>query len=299
VPLARPAAPCPPRRRRAPAWRGAAGQRLAARWPAGLLLIATLLLPLAAPADAAPPAQPPPGRGLLSAVLIEGQRVAVRWTDGDTFHVDSGALRGRSVRLADVNTLEAYGPVHRIGTLSPAALLELARASTALAAGTQWECQWLGRHDVYGRSLARCPEAAAALVRAGHAMVFAVDDPADPGLLALQREAQAAGRGLWAGGVPPRLVSSLHSLDERGADRRGAYDRLVDTATGAAKPARHRNNYRACQEVCLEGSPLPSCLTYVPFLRRYRNRPPCLAEVASPAPGPATPASAASAGGAK
>jgi endonuclease YncB( thermonuclease family) len=221
---------------------------------------------------------------VLSAVLIDGQRAAVRWTDGDSFHVDSGPLRGRSVRLADVNALEAYGPVHRIGTLSPSALFELARASAGVAASGQWSCSSLGRRDVYGRTLVRCPEAAAALVRSGHAMVFAVEGRADEALLELQREAQAAGRGLWAGGVPPRLLSSLHSVGERGVDQRGAYDRHVDTATGAARPVRHRRTYALCQEVCLEG-PLASCLRYVPVRQRYRRWPPCAEEARAQPPG--------------
>ena len=253
------------------------------------LLLATLLAPAGARGDPAAPVAAAQ-RGVLSALTIDGQRAAVRWTDGDTFHVDSGPMRGRSVRLADVNALEAYGPVHRIGTSAPAALLDLARASAGVAAGGQWSCTSLSHRDVYGRELVRCPEAAAALVKSGHAMVFAVEGRAEPELLELQREAQAARRGLWAGGVPPRLVSSLHSVDERAVARKGAYDRIVDTATGAARPVKHQRRYEVCQEVCLRDGPLASCMRYVPIQLRYRNRPACLVEPApaSPTGGSAT-----------
>jgi micrococcal nuclease len=115
------------------------------------------------------------------------------------------------------------------------------------------------------------------VVRAGHAMVYAVDARPDPALLALQREAQAAGRGMWAGGVPPELITSLHSAGEQGLKGKAPYDRLVDTRTGETRMRRHDGSYQACQEVCIgEGATL-SCMVYVPFERRYRDRPACLA----------------------
>ena len=41
-----------------------------------------------------------------------------------------------------------------------------------------------------------------------------------PALLAAPREAQAEGAGLWAGGVPPELPTSLHSAGEEGQGRK-------------------------------------------------------------------------------
>jgi len=217
------------------------------------------------------------GHGELGTVLLDGQRTQVRWVDGDTFKVDSGPLQGFSTRLSGYNTLETFGPVHRIGAASPQALWALAKAAAPLLARTEWRCSTLGQRDGYGRALVACPEAAAMLVRAGQAMVFAVEGPADPALLAAQREAQAARAGLWAGGVPPELLSSLHAAGEKGLGAKGAYDRVVDTRTGKATARPHRRAYATCQEVCLDAGPLPSCMTYVPYERRYHDRPACLA----------------------
>jgi hypothetical protein len=131
-----------------------------------------------------------------------------------------------------------------------------------------------GAEDAYGRLLAACPAAAAALVRDGLAMVYAVDHPADPALLAAQADAQRRGAGMWARGVPAGIVTSVHSAAERpdGA----AYDRVVDTRTGAAAKRPHRRVYRLCEEVCARTGSDVACMTYVPFERRYRHRPWCL-----------------------
>jgi endonuclease YncB( thermonuclease family) len=239
-----------------------------------LLAAATLA---AAPAEAR--ARRP--HGLPARLLLDGQPTQVRWIDGDTFKVESGPLAAFSARLSGYNTLETYGPVHRIGSASPEALLEVARAAAPLLAAREWRCTALGRRDGYGRALVSCPDAAVALLRAGLAMVFAMDEPADPALLAAQREAQAARAGLWAGGVPAELVTSLHSAGEPGLGARGPYDRVVDSRTGLATARPHRRRYRPCQEVCLGAAPLDACMVYVPFERRYRDRPACL----GPAPG--------------
>jgi micrococcal nuclease len=212
-----------------------------------------------------------PGR-----VLLDGQPTEVRWTDGDSFHVDSGPLKGFGARLQGYNTLETYGPVHRIAGMAPEALEAIAASTAALLAGSTWRCTTEGKRDGYGRALVACPEAAAAVVRAGHAMVYAVDARPDPALLALQREAQAAGRGMWGGGVPPLIISSLHSGEERGLKGKPPYDRLVDTRTGETRLRHHRASYQACQEVCVGVGPERSCMVYVPFERRYRDRPSCL-----------------------
>ena len=189
----------------------------------------------------------------------------MRWTDGDTFRILSGPRRGRSVRLVGVNTLETFGPVHRIGASDGRTLLAIAKAS-----------ETEGAADGYGRLLATCPEAAEALVRAGHAMVFAVGGRADAALLALQREAQRTGAGIWAGGAPPLVPTSLHSADEPDLGPRGGYDRIADTRTGAADVHPHARTYRTCEEVCMGEGPERACMVYVPFERRYRDRPPCL-----------------------
>ena len=137
-------------------------------------------------------------------------------------------------------------------------------------------CSIEGKRDAYHRLLATCPEVAEALVRAGDAMVFAVDGPPDARLVALQRDAQVAGRGMWAFGAPPLLPSSVHSSDEPDMGPRGAYDRIVDTRTGVTEARPHGRTYRTCEEVCVGAGPDRACMVYVPFARRYRDRPACL-----------------------
>jgi micrococcal nuclease len=234
---------------------------------AALLLAALVLLPALAGAK-----RP----GLPGRILLDGQPTEVRWTDGDSFQVDSGPLRGLGTRLQGYNALESYGPVHRIAGMEPEALEAIATSSAALLAGTVWSCTTEGKPDGYGRPLVACPEAAALLVREGHAMVYALDASPDPALLELQREAQGAGRGMWAGGVPPLIITSLHSDGEKGLKGKMPYDRLVDTRTGQTRVHQHRSSYRTCQEVCVGEGPARSCMVYVPFEQRYRDRPACL-----------------------
>lgn len=215
-------------------------------------------------------------RGERGFVVLEGERVPVRWTDGDSFRIQAGRFAGRAARLRGVNALETFGPVHRVGGAAPDRLLALARETPRLAASREWRCDSDGRSDGYRRLLVDCPGASEALVGAGHAMVFAVDAPAGAALLEVQRRAQDARAGMWAGGVPPRVPTSLHSADERALGPRGAYDRIVDTRTGVAEVRPHRRRYATCEEVCVGEGAARACLTYVPFERRYRDRPSCL-----------------------
>jgi endonuclease YncB( thermonuclease family) len=239
---------------------------------------AAAALALAGLAAVARPAAPPRGGGgaARATVVLAGEPAEVRWTDGDTFVVLSGRHAGRRARLAGVNALEAHGPVHRLGASDGRALLALARRSAAVAAAAGGRCEAEGGADRYGRLLVRCPQAAEALVRAGHAMVLAVDAPPDPALVALQAEAQRRRAGIWSGGAPRLVPTSLHSAAEAGLGPGGAYDRIVDTRTGASEVRRHDRVYRTCEEVCLGDGPDRSCLVYVPFERWYRNHPPCL-----------------------
>lgn len=223
---------------------------------------------------AAAPAPAGAKGGERGTVLLDGERLEVLWTDGDTFRFLEGPRRGRPARLAGVNALETFGPVHRFAGASPERLLGVARGSARIAAAGERRCAAAGGEDRYGRLLVDCPDAAADLVRRGHAMVFAVDGPPDPALLAAQREAQEGGRGMWAWGVPRVVVTSVHSADEPGG--RGGYDRLVDARTGETEVRRHARRYRACDEACADGEVPPSCMVHVPFERRYRGRPACL-----------------------
>jgi hypothetical protein len=81
---------------------------------------------------------------------------------------------------------------------------------------------------------------------------------------------------MWAGGVPPVIITSLHSAGEKDLRGKAPYDRLVDSRTGLTRVRQHRSSYRTCQEVCVGEGVERSCLVYVPFERRYRDRPDCL-----------------------
>ena len=54
----------------------------------------------------------PSGKGR---VLIDDTYHDVSWSDGDSFGITSGRMRGQRVRLLGYNTLESYGPVHKWG----------------------------------------------------------------------------------------------------------------------------------------------------------------------------------------
>jgi endonuclease YncB( thermonuclease family) len=241
--------------------------------PPAIALASLVAAALAAPASASARGG---GRGARGEVVLAGERVPVRWTDGDTFRVDGGRFAGAAARLTGVNALETYGPVHRLGAMDGAALLALAKATGPLAAARTWTCHTTGDADRYGRLLVSCPDAALALVSAGHAMVFALDGRADPALLAAQRRAQGGRVGMWAGGVPPLVPTSLHAAGEAGLGPRGAYDRVVDTRTGLAEARPHVRRYAICEEVCLGEGADRACLVYVPYERRYGHRPACL-----------------------
>ncbi len=239
---------------------------------ASLALVLALGLALPPPAGA----RPRRGRGAHGAVVLDGERVPVRWTDGDSFRILGGRFEGLAARLEGVNALETFGPVHRIAGASGAELLALAKASAPFAAAREWRCDVKGRRDRYGRLLAACPDAAAALVAEGYAMVLAIDGPADPRLVAAQRAAQARRAGIWAGGAPPLVPTSLHSADEPELGRQGAYDRLADTRTGEARARPHGRTYGLCEEVCVGEGEDRACMIYVPYARRFRGRPGCL-----------------------
>ncbi len=245
------------------------------RFIASLLVASALLTARADAASGRRALRPKPA----SAVALDGERTDVTWSDGDTFRVRGGKHGGRNVRLVGVNALEGYGPVHRFAGEGGEELLAVAKAAAALVRAGTWRCELRGGADAYQRLLASCPDAAEALVRAGYAMVLAVDEPPDARLVEAQRAAQQARAGMWARGAPRLVPTSLHSADERG--RSSAYDRIVDTRTGASSLRRHHRTYAVCEEVCVGEGEDVACMTYVPFERHHRNRPPCIAAPAS------------------
>jgi endonuclease YncB( thermonuclease family) len=210
-------------------------------------------------------------------LLINGQKAVVSWSDGDSFRILEGPYAGSGTRLVGYNTLEAYGPVHRWGGWTPQELWEIERGDTAIAAAQEWKCDAEGKLDGYRRLLVNCPDAALELVKQGHAMVYAIEGTrAAPELLEAQKAAQTKKVGIWAKGVPNGIVTSLHSMGEEGGEGDKAYNRVVDTRTGAALKHQHQDSYAVCQEVCVETEGTSSCMVFVPFDRRFKNRADCL-----------------------
>ena len=81
-------------------------------------------------------------------------------------------------------------------------------------------------------------------------------DPAKPELVAAQKEAIAAKRGLWAHGVPDYVLTSLHTTAED-TEGKGTYNRLVSTADGHSLKWKHENDYPECTAVCDIGADHP------------------------------------------
>jgi endonuclease YncB( thermonuclease family) len=210
-------------------------------------------------------------------IVLNGEETSIRWSDGDSFHIKSGKYDGKGTRLAGYNTLEVFGPVHRWGDWTAAELYDIAKNSATLAASQVWECTTDGKQDGYHRLLITCPALAEEMIRQGHALAYAVEGTKpEPKLLAAQKEAQAAKRGIWKKGVVKGVVTSVHSADEDGDEEGAGYNRVVDTRSGEALARSHKNTYKTCEEVCETTDGDVSCMIYVPFEHRYRNKPKCL-----------------------
>jgi endonuclease YncB( thermonuclease family) len=239
-----------------------------------LLLLVVVAAPALAGHKKGPPKEHHEAKG---AIVLNGTRTEVVWTDGDSFRVKDGPFKGRGTRLQGYDTLEAYGPVHRWGTWTAAELYALAKASSQVAAAQVWACTTDGKEDSYHRLLILCPELTRDIVRQGHGLAYAVEGQhAEPEVLEAQREAQAAGRGMWAKGVVKGVITSLHSLGEDDSASDAAYNRVVDTRTGQALRRKHQKEYAVCEEVCEETDGETSCMVYVPFRQRYHHQPECL-----------------------
>lgn len=204
------------------------------------------------------------------AITLNGQQVDVRWSDGDSFKFKSGPYKGSGVRLMGYNTLESYGPVHRWGSWTADELYEIARSSKYRAAERIWECSTDGNKDGYGRVLVDCPGVTEHMVAIGHAHVFGMDEEGEESLIRIQQQARRKKIGIWKKGTPEAIVTSLHSASEG-----SGYNRIVSGFTGKSNVRNHDETYETCQEVC-EGGEQGSCMVYVPFKFRYRNKPDCL-----------------------
>ncbi|MFO7564843.1 MAG: thermonuclease family protein [Enhygromyxa sp.] len=183
-------------------------------------------------------------------VILNGKAVPVYFNDGDSFRVLAGEFKDAKARLAGFNTLESYGPVHVWGGWTAKELYVLAKMGTYNGRDGVWECETEGKTDTYGRILVWCPKLAEDQIRKGYAHVMTIDDqPGRPELVAAQKEAIAARRGIWAHGVPDYILTSLHSKEED-VDGKGTYNRLISTVDGHSVKWRHTDRYRECDRVC-------------------------------------------------
>ncbi len=207
-----------------------------------------------------------------SKLILDGKRVTVYWPDGDTFRLLRGPNQRRSpaARLVGYNTLENYGPVHKWGTWTAQELFHVGNQASKVARSKAWHCFTKPGSGGYGRILASCPKLAETLIAKGLAHVFSMGASGDPKLLKIQKIAIQRKRGIWAKGVPPYIVTSIHSAS---AYRRRAYNRVLSTSTGGSLMYRHGDSYNTCGWVCLRGS----CMLYVPHRQRYgANKASCL-----------------------
>ena len=210
----------------------------------------------------------PSGRGR---VQIDDTYYEVTWSDGDSFRITAGRLRGQRVRLLGYNTLESYGPVHKWGDWNEWELYKIAKNAKEVAISDTWECRSLAIKDRYSRLLVRCPQLIEAMLTSGMGHLFEVEEKPDVRLLMLQADAIKRKVGMWSKGAPEGLMTSIHSQDED--PKQPAYNRVASLETGLAQKQLHSNKYKVCEWVCSQGS----CLLYVPFQRRYGDdRPECL-----------------------
>ena len=206
-----------------------------------------------------------------SRVSINGSLVEVRWSDGDSFKILSGRLRGDKARLMGYNTLESYGPVHKWGDWNEWGLYRVAKDAKKIAEAEVWECTAEDHRDRYKRLLVRCPKLIVAMITSGYGHLFEIGRAPKPHLIPLQQDAIKARRGMWEKGAPDSVLTSVHSLDEGSEEI--TYNRYMNPKTGRAEKFLHKNLYKMCEWVCHQGA----CLLYVPFKKRYGDhRPDCL-----------------------
>lgn len=203
-------------------------------------------------------------------VEINGEVYEVRWSDGDSFRIKDGKYEGSGARLMGYNTLESYGPVHRFGTWTPEELYKIAKSAAQYARSQQWKCTAEDTRDHYGRLLVRCPDLINYMVGEGIAHLFEIDAVPTDEALAAQKKAREEKKGMWLKGQPKQLVTSVHSAAE--SEDGKTYDRVADLETGRTMRIEHSTVYETCQEIC-HGA---SCMTYVPFKNRYKDRAECL-----------------------
>lgn len=220
--------------------------------------------PRPAPAHAAMPEVPDPPDQFIT---LDGVRTRVHWSDGDSFDILEGPDKDGEVRMAEYNSLESYGPAHFWGDFDADELYANAKEATVVARLGEWHCKKLPGSGGYGRALVACRDLAERLLHDGLGHVFHVGKGGpDPALLAIQADAQERRVGMWAKGIPQRIVTAIHSRGEKEGDpnSKGA-NRVCDTRTGKSWMRDHDVKFETCDAWCDGGS----CMVYVPYEQRY------------------------------
>lgn len=213
------------------------------RSPLSLALLAGSALALASGARAEP----------LTKAFINGAATPVYFNDGDSFRIQAGPFKGTQSRLSGYNTLESFGPVHSWGTWTEKEMYVIAKMATHEAQQGVWHCEGDGKKDGYGRLLLFCKDLALHLIGEGLAHTYSVnEDPGDPDLLKVQREAMANKRGMWAKGIPRFVMTSLHAKSEGGDKHGQTSNRLISTTDAHSDKWVHNDDYAECQRVCHE-----------------------------------------------
>ena len=204
-------------------------------------------------------------------VILDGVSISVFWDDGDTFHGTTADGKKIKARLAGYNTLESYGPVHQWGGWTEHELYAFAKESGVFASKTIWECADTKKGGGYGRVLVDCPGLRKAMLENGYAHPFSIGGPApEADMLALRLGIENKA-GIWEKGAPLKLVTSLHSQDEK--PDKEVYNRVCDLTTGECAEQVHSAVYQTCEKVCVDDS----CMIYVPYKVRYGdNRAECI-----------------------
>ena len=186
-----------------------------------------------------------------SSVLLDGQKIQVRWDDGDTFkgkHPETG--KKISARLAGYNTLESYGPVHQWGEWSSEELYLLAKEAGRFASAKEWSCSDTGKEEAMAVCWLIAPIFAGRFWIPGwpihfQSVLLPVKQILPHSKLPLENKS-----GIWAKGVPKLLLTSLHSQDEK--PDQDAYNRSCVVNTGQCDKVTHTNTYTECQLVCTQ-----------------------------------------------
>lgn len=204
-------------------------------------------------------------------VILDGVTLEANWDDGDTFsakHPQTGEKI--KARLNGYNTLESYGPVHIWGDWTADELYTIAKEAGVFARAKTWTCTDTKKGGGYGRILVDCPDLRKEMLKAGMAHIFAIEAPAPQEDLEAMRFGMEAKNGMWEKGVPDFLVTSLHSQSEK--PDKEVYNRVCDLVKGQCTPRTHQDTYEICEKVCVQDS----CMIYVPYFKRYRNKAECL-----------------------